>query len=111
MAGEEGIPRWTVFNTPEWLGAAVHQMGLCSSPGSKTETESIHVQVDPCVAVVLSAGIVMGKHSGRNALNTRLQQLGFDLSPQEVDDVFRRFKVGCCSSRASCNSLLQSHAC
>lgn len=39
------------------------------------------------------AGIVMGKHSGRNALNTRLQQLGFDLSPQEVDDVFRRFKV------------------
>lgn len=36
----------------------------------------------------------MGKHSGRNALNTRLQQLGFDLSPQEVDDVFRRFKVG-----------------
>lgn len=35
----------------------------------------------------------MGKHSGRNALNTRLQQLGFDLTPQEVDDVFRRFKV------------------
>jgi isopropylmalate/homocitrate/citramalate synthase len=41
-----------------------------------------------------NAGIVMGKHSGRNALNTRLQQLGFDLTPQEVDDVFRRFKVG-----------------
>jgi 2-isopropylmalate synthase len=39
------------------------------------------------------AGIVMGKHSGRNALSTRLTQLGFDLSPQEVDDVFKRFKV------------------
>ena len=39
------------------------------------------------------AGIVMGKHSGRNALNTRLKQLGFDLSSGEVDDVFRRFKA------------------
>ena len=35
----------------------------------------------------------MGKHSGRNALSTRLQQLGFDLSTQEVDDVFKRFKA------------------
>lgn len=41
----------------------------------------------------------MGKHSGRNALNTRLQQLGFDLTPQEVDDVFRRFKVGALEDR------------
>ncbi|WIA37513.1 hypothetical protein OEZ86_014425 [Tetradesmus obliquus] len=39
------------------------------------------------------AGIVMGKHSGRNALSTRLTQLGFELSPQEVDDVFKRFKT------------------
>lgn len=50
----------------------------------------------PCCNVL--SGIVMGKHSGRNALNTRLQQLGFDLTPQEVDDVFRRFKV----SRSGC---------
>ena len=35
----------------------------------------------------------MGKHSGRNALTTRLKQLGFELSAQEVDDVFRRFKA------------------
>jgi isopropylmalate/homocitrate/citramalate synthase len=47
----------------------------------------------------------MGKHSGRNALSTRLTQLGFDLTPQEVDDVFRRFKV--C---ASCHlSLAAAH--
>jgi 2-isopropylmalate synthase len=35
----------------------------------------------------------MGKHSGRNALTTRLTQLGFELSNQEVDDVFKRFKA------------------
>ncbi len=38
-------------------------------------------------------GIVMGKHSGRNALSTRLKELGFDLGATEVDDVFRRFKA------------------
>jgi hypothetical protein len=37
-------------------------------------------------------GVVLGKHSGRNALGTRLRQLGFDLPPPALDDVFRRFK-------------------
>ena len=35
------------------------------------------------------AGIVLGKLSGRNALNTRLIQLGYDVSSEELDDVFR----------------------
>jgi len=30
--------------------------------------------------------------SGRHALRTRLQQLGYDLTPTELDDVFKRFK-------------------
>lgn len=38
-------------------------------------------------------GVVLGKHSGRNALGTRLRQLGFDLPPPQLDDVFRRFKA------------------
>ncbi|EIE24334.1 2-isopropylmalate synthase [Coccomyxa subellipsoidea C-169] len=38
------------------------------------------------------AGIVMGKHSGRNALRTKLQALGFDLAQDQLDDVFKRFK-------------------
>ena len=36
-----------------------------------------------------------GKHSGRNALRTRLAQLGFELPPEQLDDVFKRFKVRC----------------
>jgi 2-isopropylmalate synthase len=36
----------------------------------------------------------MGKLSGRKALQNRLEQLGFELNPQELNDVFRRFKVG-----------------
>ena len=34
------------------------------------------------------AGIVLGKHSGRNALSSRLRTLGYDLSNEELDDIF-----------------------
>lgn len=36
--------------------------------------------------------IVLGKHSGRNAFRTRLQELGFELSDQELNKAFLRFK-------------------
>lgn len=36
--------------------------------------------------------IVLGKHSGRNAFRTRLQELGFDLSDQDLNKAFIRFK-------------------
>lgn len=36
--------------------------------------------------------IVLGKHSGRNAFRTRLQELGFDLSEQDLNKAFVRFK-------------------
>lgn len=36
--------------------------------------------------------IVLGKHSGRNAFRTRLRELGFELSEQELNKAFLRFK-------------------
>lgn len=33
-----------------------------------------------------------GKHSGRHALTTRLQQLGVELGDEQLNDVFKRFK-------------------
>lgn len=36
--------------------------------------------------------IVLGKHSGRNAFRTRLKELGFDLSEQDLNKAFIRFK-------------------
>lgn len=43
-----------------------------------------------CLSNVLppAAGIVLGKHSGRNALSSRLRALGYELNSSEVDDVF-----------------------
>jgi len=38
------------------------------------------------------AGIVLGKHSGRNAVNTRLREMGYILEPDKLNAVFTRFK-------------------
>src|SRR5918996_980601 len=36
--------------------------------------------------------LVLGKHSGRAALNSRLKELGFELGPTEIDRAFKKFK-------------------
>jgi 2-isopropylmalate synthase len=41
---------------------------------------------------LLNNQIVLGKHSGRNAFRTRLHELGFDLSEQDLNKAFLRFK-------------------
>ena len=38
------------------------------------------------------AGIVLGKHSGRNAVSTRLKELGYELDKDKLNAVFARFK-------------------
>jgi len=38
-------------------------------------------------------GIVLGKHSGRHALNERLKELGFSLSAEQLDKINGRFKA------------------
>jgi len=37
-------------------------------------------------------GIVLGKHSGRHALNERLKDLGFNLTSEQLDKINERFK-------------------
>lgn len=36
--------------------------------------------------------LVLGKHSGRNALRSTLEKMGYQVSADELDQVFRRFK-------------------
>ena len=38
------------------------------------------------------AGIVLGKHSGRNAVGTRLRELGYEMDIDKLNAVFTRFK-------------------
>ncbi len=37
--------------------------------------------------------LVLGKHSGRHALKDRLEKLGYELTPEDLDRVFQRFKA------------------
>ncbi|MEO0388941.1 MAG: alpha-isopropylmalate synthase regulatory domain-containing protein, partial [Pseudomonadota bacterium] len=39
------------------------------------------------------SNLVMGKHSGRAALRSKLEALGFDLADNQLKDVFVRFKA------------------
>jgi 2-isopropylmalate synthase len=36
--------------------------------------------------------LILGKHSGRHAFKTRLTDLGYELSPEEIETAFQKFK-------------------
>ncbi len=64
--------------------AGIHQDGYLKE---KTTYEII----DPRSVGVPEGSLVLGKHSGRHALSQRAKDLGFDLSKEELDDLYHRF--------------------
>jgi len=66
--------------------AGIHQHGLLA----KRETYEIMRAEDVGVP---SSKIVLGKHSGRHAFKTRLEELGYkNLTEEEIDKLFVKFK-------------------
>ena len=45
----------------------------------------------PASVGVPNTKMVLGKHSGRHALSSRLQELGFSLSTAQLDQIYREF--------------------
>jgi 2-isopropylmalate synthase len=66
--------------------AGIHQDGMLKH----TQTYEI---MRPETVGVTRTRLVLGKHSGRHALKTRLVELGFALSEAELDKAFDRFKA------------------
>jgi 2-isopropylmalate synthase len=66
--------------------SGVHQDGYLK----KKDTYEI---MDPRSIGLDAAEIVLGKHSGRNALNKKIESLGYTLTVEEMDTVFKEFKV------------------
>jgi len=64
--------------------AGIHQDGYLKN---KTTYEII----DPQSVGVPEGKLVLGKHSGRHALNQRCRDLGFSLTRQELDGLYHRF--------------------
>jgi 2-isopropylmalate synthase len=64
--------------------AGIHQDGYLKE---KTTYEII----DPKTVGVPESKLVLGKHSGRHALNKRCEELGFALTREELDALYYRF--------------------
>jgi len=71
--------------------SGIHQDGMIKNKGTYEimTPESIGLMRGDSQS---GAGIVLGKHSGRNAVGTRLRELGYDLEPAKLNAVFTRFK-------------------
>ena len=64
--------------------AGIHQHGVLSNP-------LCYEIMTPESVGAPAERIVLGKHSGRHALAKRYAELGYELSPAELDAVYRRF--------------------
>jgi 2-isopropylmalate synthase len=65
--------------------AGIHQHGMLA------DRRTYEIMTAESVGVPASV-LVLGKHSGKHAVAARLKALGFDLSPQRIEDIFPDFK-------------------
>jgi 2-isopropylmalate synthase len=67
--------------------AFAHEAGIHQDGYLKERTT--YEIIDPKSVGVPEGKLVLGKHSGRHALKNRLEDLGFDLSKEELDFVYK----------------------
>jgi 2-isopropylmalate synthase len=65
--------------------AGIHQDGMLKNPMT-------YEIMRPATIGLSTNKLVLGKHSGRHALRSHLKELGYDLSDEELNVVFRQFK-------------------
>ena len=63
--------------------AGIHQDGIIKNPAT-------YEIISPETVGVPSRSLVMGKHSGRNALRVSLRDLGFEATDAELAEIYRR---------------------
>src|SRR5215469_10407842 len=64
--------------------SGIHQHGVLANPLT-------YEIMTPASVGVANTNLVLGKHSGRRALADRLERLGFDLTREQLDEVYHRF--------------------
>ncbi|HSK65141.1 MAG TPA: hypothetical protein VK893_14910, partial [Pyrinomonadaceae bacterium] len=64
--------------------AGIHQHGVINNP-------LCYEIMTPESVGVPANSLVLGKHSGRHALSLRFMELGYDVSPAELDAAYKRF--------------------
>jgi 2-isopropylmalate synthase len=71
--------------------AFAHESGI-HQDGVLKERSTYEIMQAASVGVDDSASLVLGKHSGRHALKTALEELGFTVGGQALNTAFKRFK-------------------
>jgi len=71
--------------------AFLHESGI-HQDGVLKNVETFEIMRPEDIGITTS-NIVMGKHSGRAALRSKLKELGVDLADNQLNDVFVRFKA------------------
>jgi 2-isopropylmalate synthase len=69
--------------------AFAHEAGIHQDGYLKERTT--YEIIDPHSVGVPEGKLVLGKHSGRHALNQRCKELGFELTREDLDDLYQRF--------------------
>lgn len=70
--------------------AFAHESGIHQDGVLKERTT--YEIMNPTTIGVVTENIVLGKHSGRHAFKKRMEELGFELSEEELEKAFRKFK-------------------
>lgn len=65
--------------------AGIHQDGMLKN-------KRTYEIMDAATIGLNQSRLVLGKHSGRNALKTKLEGMGYRLDKEELNEVFKRFK-------------------
>ncbi|MGP9819866.1 2-isopropylmalate synthase [Salinarimonas sp. NSM] len=71
--------------------AFAHESGI-HQDGMLKHTQTYEIMTPESVGVTKTS-LVMGKHSGRNAFRSKLAELGYKVSDNELQDAFDRFKA------------------
>lgn len=89
VSGLTGMP---IPNNKAIVGknAFVHESGIHQDGVLKERTT--YEIMNPEMLGIVQSNIFLGKHSGRHAFQSRLEELGFDLNKEELDKAFERFK-------------------
>lgn len=66
--------------------SGIHQDGVLKNPLT-------YEIMDPKIIGLDRSTLVLGKHSGRHALRKRLEEMGYQLTPEELERVFAGFKA------------------
>ena len=64
--------------------AGIHQHGVLSNP-------LCYEIMTPESVGIPKNDIVLGKHSGRHALSSRYEEMGFSFDPEEIAEIYSRF--------------------